>query len=333
MRKTMHLLVAILLGFSSLTLVTSGFAAEQLDGIAATVNNNIITISELNQRVIEVKQQLKQRKIKLPSNNVLSKQVLQMMVNQNLEKQTANRLHITATDADANRAINNIATQQKLTITQLYQSLSKQGISKKEFSKEIKQQIVTEKLLHEVVATQVNVTTQEIDAGMKMALSQTGGQNEFHLLHILIPVPDSPSPKQIAAAKLQAQQLVGELKSGESFKTLAAAQSRGAHMFNGGDWGWKTLTELPTVFANQVPTMKKGETVGPIKTANGFHIIKLIGTRGQHLNMSKTQLRERVRAMIMQRKLAEKQQAWIEQLRATSYIKILYKPKMLPTPL
>lgn len=329
----MHLLVAILLSFSILTLATFSFAAEPLDGIAATVNNNIITISELNQRVIEVKQQLKQRKIKLPSDNVLSKQVLQMMINQNLEKQTAQRLHITATNADANRAINNIATQQKLTLTQLYQSLSKQGISKQEFIKEIKQQIVTEKLLHQVVATQVNVTTQEIDAGMKMALNQTGGQNEFHLLHILIPVPDSPSPKQIAATKLQAQQLVKKLKSGESFKTLAAAQSRGAHMFNGGDWGWKTLTELPTVFASKVPTMKKGETVGPIKTANGFHIIKLIGTRGQHLNMSKTQLRERVRTMIMQRKLEEKQQAWIEQLRATSYIKILYKPQMLPTPL
>ena len=334
MRTKKSLLVILLFSLSCILFSTPTLAAEQaLDSIAATVNNNIITTSELQQRVTDIKKQLQQRKIKLPSDDVLSKQVLQMMINQELQNQTAARLDITASTADVNRAIASIAAQQKMTTTELYQSAAKQGLSKNAFLKEIKQQIITEKLLHQVIAPQIKVTNQEVDAAMKMALDENSGKNEFRLLHILIPVPDSPNPTQVAQAKSKAEKIVNALKNGESFKTLAAAQSGGSNMFNGGDLGWKTLAELPTVFANRVPSMKKGDVAGPIKTANGFHIIKLIGTRGTTANISHAELRQRVRTMIMQRKLEEKQQAWLEQLRATAYIKVVYQPKMLPSPL
>ena len=334
MQRKSSLLLILLFSIGSILFSTRALAVQQtLDGIAATVNNNIITTSELQQRVTDIKHRLQQRKIKLPSDDVLSKQVLQLMINQELEKQTAARLNITASTANINRAIASIAAQQKMTVAQLYQSAAKQGLNKNAFLKEVKQQIITEELLHQVIAPQIKITNQEIDAAMKMVLTQSNGKNEFRLLHILIPVPDSPTPTQVAAAKGKAQKIINALKNGESFKTLAASQSSGSHMFNGGDLGWKTLTALPTVFANRVTSMKKGDIAGPIKTANGFHIIKLIGTRGISSNISHTELRQRVRAMIMQRKLEEKQQAWIAQLRATAYIKVVYKPEMLPSPL
>ncbi len=334
MQKKKCLLIILLFSLSCILINTKTFAAEQtLGGIAAIVNNKIITTLELQQRVTDIKHQLQQRKIKLPSADVLSKQVLQLMINQELEKQTAARLNITVSTAEINHAVKSIAAQQKLTVTQLYRSARKQGLNKTAFLQEVKQQIITEKLLRQVLAPEIKVTAQEIDAAMKMVLNQANGKSEFHLLHILIPVPDSPTPAQVAKAQHKAQQIVNELKNGENFKTLAAAQSTGSSMFNGGDFGWKTLTELPTVFADHVSNMKKGDIAGPIKTANGFHIIKLIGVRGTTYNLNRSQLRQRVRAMIMQRKIAEKQQAWIEQLRATAYVKILYQPQMLPTPL
>ena len=333
MRKPIMPLKIICLCLLSLILNNKSFAAEQLDSIAAIVNNNIITVSQLNQRVMTIKQQLQQQKIKLPPDAVLSKQVLQLMINQSLEQETAKRLNITATDADLKRAADSIAAHQKISITQLYQSLAQRGISKAEFTKEIKRQIITEKLLHNAVVTRINVTPQEIDAAMKGALQQSGRQNEFHLLNILIPLPDSPSPQQLSNAQRKAQQLIRQLKNGEDFKTLAAAQSGGAQVFKGGDLGWKTLTELPTIFASHIPNMKKNDVAGPIRTGNGFYIIKLIGVRGKTLNMNKKALHQQIVNMITQRKLAEAQQAWLAQLRATSYIKILYQPKMLPSPL
>lgn len=305
----------------------------QLDGLAAVVNNQTIPISQLNARIAEVKKQLASRKIKVPPQSVLVKQVLQMIINESLEKQTAKRLNIKATTKDVQRAISNIATQQKMTPTQLRASIAKQGFSEAAFLQQIKKEIVLQKLLHQTIASQITVTPQEIDAGVKMAMSQAGKNNQYHLLHILVPLSDSPSPSDIEKAKTKADDVVAELKQNNaSFKSLAAAHSQGAQMFNGGDMGWKTLAELPTVFAGRVVTMKKDQIAGPIQTANGFHILKLVGIRGKSLKLNKQQLKQHVAQMIFQRKLQEKQQDWLGQLRASAYIKIFYKPSMLPKP-
>lgn len=308
-----------------LTISSKSSAAVPLDSIAAIVNDQVITVSALKQRTLAVKSQLQQHKIKLPANNILQRQVLKMMIDESLTKQMVKRLNITASTVDVNQAVHSIAAQQKISIAQLYQSLSKNGISKNQFITELKQQIVNQKLMRAVIDGQVNVSSQEIEAGIKMLQSQTGEKNEFHLLHILIPMQDSPTSIQIATATKKAQQIIKELKQGKDFKTLAAAKSSGSQMFNGGDMGWKTLAALPTVFADRVLTMKKGDVAGPIRTTNGMHIIKLIDLRGkkQNLNIDAAELRTRVGNMILQRKLAEKQQAWLQQLRANAYVKVL----------
>jgi parvulin-like peptidyl-prolyl isomerase len=79
--------------------------------------------------------------------------------------------------------------------------------------------------------------------------------------------------------------------------------------------------------------MHQDAIAGPIETSNGFHILKLVGIRGQAVAANSQQLREQVAQMIFQRKMEEKQQIWIEQLRSGAYIDITYKPQMLPAPL
>lgn len=304
----------------------------EIDSIAAVVNNDIISVTQLKQRAADVSQQLAAQGIKRPPQENLMQQVLQMLINQSLVDQMAQRMNITATTDDIKHAIASIAAEKNINTEQLRDQLQQQGISEAAFIKQLKQQIISQKLLRETVASQITVTPQEINAGVLMAEGQAGQHNEYHLLHILVSVPDSPSPEQIDAAEKKADDIITQLKHGESFKTLAAEQSVGSQMFNGGDMGWKSPNELPTVFANRVLTMKKNQIVGPIQTANGFHIIKLIGIRGKQFTGNQEQLKQQVAQMIFQRKLAEKQQDWISQLRATAYIKIYYHPKLLPTP-
>lgn len=304
----------------------------ELDDIAAVVNNSVITLSELETRATQVRHELEAQNIKVPPESVLKNQVLQMLINESLEKQTAERANITASTEDIQHAIQNIAAQQKMTPSQFRHSLQSRGISEATFITQIKQQIIMQKLLREMIASQITVTPQEIEAGVKMAESRAGSNNEYHLLHILIPLPDSPSPAQIDKAKTKAEQIVQALKKGESFKALAAAQSSGSQMFNGGDMGWKSLAQLPTVFADRVVSMKTDSIAGPIQTANGFHILKLIAMRGKPLSVNQQKLKEQIGQMIFQRKLQEKQQDWLSQIRAGAYIKIYYHPDELPTP-
>ena len=306
---------------------------HEIDGIAAVVNNDIITLAELNAQSAMIRERLKGQKIKLPPANVLKNQVLQMMIDQSLQKQTAKRLNISVTTGDVQKAVQTVAQQQNMTPVQLRASLKKRGISEAAFLSQLRQQILSQKLLGATVASEVSVTPQDVDAGMKIAMSQAGQNNEYHILHILIPLPEAPTPDQIAAAKEKSGRIVAELQAGASFKTVAAAESGGAMMFTGGDMGWRTLAQLPATFSNQIINMKQGQIAGPIQSANGFHIIKLEGIRGNTAQINQNQLRQQVAQMIYQRKIQEKQQQWIEQLRSSAYIKIDYKPQGLPTPL
>jgi len=316
----------LLLGCMCLIISGKGIAAVPLDSIAAIVNDQVITVSMLKQDLPSIKNQLQQRNINTPADNVLLHQVLQMMINQSLIKQFAQKLNITTSPTDVHRALNRIATQRNLTITQLYQSLSKQGISKNAFITYLKQEIISEKLMQTVIDTPIKVSAQEIDNAIRMLQWHSGARNQFHLLHILIPLQDPPTLTQVTTAAKKAQRIRKQLQQGENFKTLAATQSNRSEKLKGGDMGWKTLAELPTIFANRVLTMKKGDVAGPIRTTNGFHIIKLLEARGKPLKMNITQLRTRVRNEIFQQKLLEKQQALLQQLHATAYIKILYHP-------
>ena len=304
-----------------------------IDGIAAVVNNTVITISQLQTRVAMVTQQLEQQKIQVPPEDVLSNQALQMMINQELEQQVATRMDITVTTEDVTKMIQMIAQQQNMTPTQLREAVKQQGIPEEQFISQLKQQIINDKLLKATVAPQITVTPQEVQTGMQLAMSQNGGNNQYHLQHIVVAVADTPTPAQVNAARDKADEIIKELNQGTDFRTLAAAQSGDQQAFNGGDMGWKTANELPTIFADAVVKMKPGEVVGPLQTANGFHILKLIAVRDQGASENSDELKQKVTQMIFERKLMDKQQEWLEELRAGAYIDVLYTATPLPAPL
>jgi peptidyl-prolyl cis-trans isomerase SurA len=332
MKITLRYFLAVLL---SLAFAQSVFAAQPtlLDGVAVVVNKDVITISELQARVQVIKAQLQQQKIAMPAENVLTEQVLQMMINENLEEQIARRLNITASTQDIQQAITTIAQRQNLTPDQFRQALQQQGISEDQFINQLTQQIVQQKLVEQAVVPQVIVTPQEVDAAMPAVAAQAGTQTQYHLYDIFIALPASPTTEEINAAEQKAQTIANQLHNGADFKMLAVSDSNGAEAFNGGDIGWKSASELPPAFVQLLSTMQDGQVTGPIPVSNGFHIIQLGGTRQQAQTVDQTQLRQQVTQMIFQRKVVEKEQEWIEQLRSGAYIKIWYEPQGLPVPM
>ncbi|MSP52639.1 MAG: hypothetical protein EXR81_00105 [Gammaproteobacteria bacterium] len=335
MKQFTHSVFTILITtILTVMLFTSAQAAPtQIDGMAAVVNNTVITLSQLQARIAQVIQQLEQQKIQVPPEDVLSNQVLQMLINQELQQQIAVRMDITVTTEDVTKMVQLIAQQQNMTPAQLREAVKQQGIPEEQFINQLKQQIIDDKLLKATIAPQITVTPQEVQTGMQLATSQEGGNNQYHLQHILVPVADTPTPAQVNAAREKADEIVQQLNQGTDFRTLAAAQSGDQQAFNGGDMGWKTANELPAIFADKVVKMKPNEVVGPIQSANGFHILKLVAVRGQAASENSEQLKQKVTQMIFERKLMDKQQEWLEELRAAAYIDVLYTAAPLPAPL
>lgn len=317
----------------SFTFPSHIWAAELIDGIAAIVNEDIITTRQLDHQIAIVHKQLTTQKITIPAHDVFTNQVLQMMIDQLLEQQTAKKLNIQVTDQDIRNMVQAIAKQQNMNPQQFQASLAQHGISESAFIQQIKTQILNDKLLRALVAPKITVSDDEINAGTKIALSQAGQQKEYHLLHIAIPLPAAPTPDQIAAAKEKAGRIVAELQTGASFETVAAAESNGTDALNGGDIGWKNLEELPPDYADAISSAKVGDVIGPLDSPAGFEILKVEDIRGKSVTLNKSTVRQQVADMIFQRKVQEQQQIWLQQLRAGAYIKILYNGNVLPTPL
>ncbi len=295
-------------------------AAESLDKIAAVVNNQLITSSELDARVAIAQKQLTQQNIKLPPIDAFRHQVLQMMIDQSLQLQMAARMAVTVSNAEFQQALSSMAASRNMTVDQLFQALAADGLSKDSFLTDFHNQLVIQALQQQVVGSQIQIKEGEIDNYLKTYADQKANR-QYHLEDILVALPDAPTPDQIAAAQAKAQTIVQQLNKGTDFKTLAVELSNNQQALSGGDLGWRSLAELPAVFANTITTMQQGAIAGPIRAPNGFHIIRLAGIRSGKGATTTAKLRDQVGQMLFRRMFEQKLEAWIEQIRATAYIK------------
>ena len=251
-----------------------------LDNIVAVVNEDVITQLELRAEFNEVVNILRKQQAKLPSAAILSKQVLDRMILERIQIDMANRTGIKVDDTTLNLAINSIAAKNNLSISEFRAKLAQDGINFQTFRDEIKKQILLQRLIQRNVVNKINITAQEVDNFLFNINKQGGIDQDFHIKHILIAVPEASSPKVIKKAQKKASDMVLKLREGQNFSQMALSMSDGQKALEGGDLGWLKGGEIPSIFTDAVSTMKKGEISEPIRSASGFHIITIIDKKG-----------------------------------------------------
>lgn len=256
-----------------------GFAAQNLDKIVAIVNDDVLTQTTLNQQMDIIKKQL-QNNAQMPSDEQLTKQVLQRLIDVTLQVQLAKDNNIEVTDPELDAAIKQIAKKNHFSVSQLKQNLKSEGIAFKDYKDNIRKEMLMNQVQRRAVAQKITISPEEIDSFLKLNKSAEKQNTKYHVKDILIAVSDEPSSEELTAAKKNAQKLVKELRAGRDFSSAAVAESNSQIALNGGDLGWRAIYEYPSVFSKQLRNMKKGDVAGPIKTANGYHIIKLVEKRG-----------------------------------------------------
>ena len=254
-------------------------AVIPLDKIIVIVDDNIITQVELDDRVKLISQQLKQQGSKLPPLNTLHKQVLERLIVEKLQLDMANKTGIRINDEMVNNVIANIARENRLSMAQFRDVLIKDGFQFSEFRENIRREITISRLRKMRVENKVNISEQEIDNFLDQALKGQSVGDEYHLNHILIATPEAASPQQIEEAKIKAQHVFNELNDGADFNQKAIAVSNDELALKGGDLGWRKTAQLPTLFTTVVSKMRTNEIKGPLRSASGFHIIKLLEKR------------------------------------------------------
>lgn len=253
-----------------------------LDKVVAVVDDNIITQLELEDRIKLIQQQLKQQGNRVPPTDIFRKQVLERLIIEKLQLEMAEKTGVRVNDETVNNVVANIARENKLSMEQFRQVLQKEGYQFSDFRENIRKEIIISRLRKVRVANKVNVSEQEIENHIARYKTSTSSNTKYLLKHILIATPEAASSKQIEAAKNKAQKIVDDLKKGDDFSEKAITHSDDELALKGGSMGWRTLAQLPNLFSSTVDSMALKTVQGPLRSASGFHIIKLEDKRSDN---------------------------------------------------
>src|ERR1700723_2561463 len=251
-----------------------GVHGEMLDRIAPIVNDGLVLKSELDVQMSSVQKRLQEQRVELPSQSVLQQQVLDRLVLQEIELQRAKHVGLTVTDEQLNGALQEIASRNKIPFDQLPTALSAQGVDYKLYRESMRKELTLSTLRQRDVIAHINVSPHELE--QFLARQQSSAANdEFNVSHILLSLPEAPTPQQLEEITHKAQDLATRASKGEDFGQLAIANSNSQTALDGGQLGWRKGTQLPQFILDLVTKMKPGDVSEPVRTPSGFHIVKL----------------------------------------------------------
>jgi peptidyl-prolyl cis-trans isomerase SurA len=270
----------ILIGCICLSASVNVAAQTLLDKVSVIVDKGVILESEIRELVKTVKDNANKNNQALPSDRALRTQAIERLILDNLQMQVADRMGIRVSDPQLEQTIANIAQNQNNSIDQLRESIRKAGLDYENYRESVRKELITGEVRRANVRRRIYITPQEISTLVSLIEEQGNEQAEYRLGHILIGFPPEPTDDDITAARNRADKVLNLLNSGSDFAKIAIASSSGPKALDGGDMGWLNINSMPTLFAEVIQGKETDNLIGPIRSGAGFHILKIMETRG-----------------------------------------------------
>ncbi len=262
-------------------LVEPGSKAMELNRIVAVVEDGVIVESELDRQLNTIKAKLESSGTQIPPESTIRQQVLERMIINKLQLIQAERAGMQVDESTLQRSMAQLAKQNAMSPEEFRNAIQREGMDYSEFLNEMRNEILMNQLRNSLITSQIQVSDREVEHFLDTQGKQGIDKNiRYRIGHILIATPEAASPEHIQAARARAESVIAKLKQGADFGELAVSSSDGSQGLSGGDLGWRRLGEIPTIFVDHVSAMQKGEAQGPIQSASGFHIIKLLDVDG-----------------------------------------------------
>ena len=261
----------------TLALAAAHLFAQTGDYIVAVVNQELVTNSEVNQRLARVREEAARSKATLPPLSALRKQVLESLIDERVMVTNARDTGARIDDPEIDRAVANVATQNQMTLAQLRERLRQEGIPFTKYRETIRDQIMVERVREREVVSRIKVSDAEIDEVIEKRRKAAGTSTQINVAQILVTVPEGAADGVVAERRARADGALNRVRGGEDFATVAREISEDSNRAQGGEMGMRPVDRLPDLFARAVQGLKPGE-VAPdlIRSGAGFHVLKLV---------------------------------------------------------
>lgn len=251
-----------------------------IDRVVAIVGESVIIESELDREISLAQNNITKSGSSMPDLNFLRKQVLERMITREALEGLADRTGIRVSDNEVRLALQRLAQQQNLSVTDYLNLVEKQGLS----AYQLRQNILTEtkimKLRRREVETKLIVNESEIESYLDK-LRDTPASDESLIAHILITIPENATIEDLEVATNKVQEAISKFDSGVDFRQVAAELSEASDALEGGVMGWRDPSNLPDLFLDALKVMRIGQRSDVLRSPNGFHILYLLDKRGR----------------------------------------------------
>ena len=265
-------------------------AARTGDFILAVVNQELVTAGEFNQRLARVRENAKRSGVPLPPGDVLRQQILESLIDERVQVAYARESGQRIDESELDRAVANVAAQNKVTMAQMRQRLSADGIDFARFRANIRDQMMIERVREREVQARIRISDSEIDALIEKQRNQAKGKTEYDIAQILVSVPERAGDAEVAERRSRADAALARVRAGEPFEAVAKDVSEDANRAQGGVMGMRPAERLPDAFVIAVQGLRPGEVMDtPLRSGAGFHVLKLLDRKdGQTLSVTQT---------------------------------------------
>ena len=305
--------------FASLT-----WADELLDRSIAIVNRTVITESELMNESRDIVRNLSAQGVQLPPANQLYKQVLEQMILKQAQEDLASQLGIRIRDEEVNERLQAIAQQNNLDLITLRPRLETQEPgSFTRLRDSVRDELSIEELRNQEVVQRIRVTPEEVKNFDNRKMGNTGNNTRYKVQHLLIALPESPTPEQISATRDKAKMVWQNLVNGDDFAQLAIRYSADSKALSGGDLGWLDTNELPGFLEETIVALDEGKVSEPVQSGLGFHIVKVNGIEKTTNAAIPADVEQQAVRVLRQQKGNSLYEQWLRRVRDEAYVNIL----------
>ena len=258
---------------------TAALARTVLNGdyIAAVVNQELVTAGEVERRIERAQAEAGRAGVRLPAESDLRRQALDALIDERAMITAARESGMKVDEPEIDRAVQNIAQQNQISLEVLRQRLRTEGIDYGRFRANLRDQIMIERLREREVYQRIRVSDDEIDKIIDERRQAAGADGEIHIAQILVTVAEGADPATLATRKALAEAALARVQGGEAFEKVAAEISEDANRTKGGEIGSRPASRLPDIFVDATKSLKSGE-IAPalVRSGAGFHVLKLI---------------------------------------------------------
>lgn len=276
------LTLSLLIGFLLSSFFSERMEAkiELIDRVIAVVDSGVIMESELNLRVQDIIGRLRSEGTELPPKELLEEQVLERLIIEEIQLQIGDSAGVKISDAELNRALSMLASQNSMNLEQFKESLDANNSSYSKLRDSVRKELIIQRVQRGKVGANIEISEQEIENFLNSEEGRSKLAEQYNVQQILLSLNSEAPESEVNSTKEKGADIIRRYNEGESFEKLAATYSSDQNALEGGSLGWRKATELPTLFSDVVTKMKVGEASELIRSGAGFHIIRLAEKRG-----------------------------------------------------